>query len=357
MRNRKLLALLVLAVSLLVVSTGTVIAQDSGDIVIQSIWARPSASANAMMNNNNNAENNNGNSENNNGMGMSGMMHGQGTSAAYMFITNNTENDISLVGGESAVAGLVEIHENTIDENQVMRMRPVDGGIVVPAGETVELRPGGFHVMLMDLQQNIELETAFNLKLVFESRDDAGEAVGDPIEMLLGVPVIDMLEAPMQTDLIVEQVWARPTADEPMHDMEDGHAEEDDEAHEATHNEEMMQEGGFGVSAAFMYITNTSDEDVSLVGASTQVANIVEIHETRMTDEGVMQMRPLLDGLVIPAGETVELRPGGFHVMLMDLQDNLYNGTTLYLTLEFSNGESLVVGAPIEDRLGMMMGE
>ena len=85
------------------------------------------------------------------------------------------------------------------------------------------------------------------------------------------------------------------------------------------------------------------NEDVTLVGGSSPVAGIVEIHEVI---GGVMQNAS--DGLVIPANGTVELRMGGWHVMLMELNQALNAGDEVDMTLEFSNGETLTFKAPVK---------
>ena len=78
-------------------------------------------------------------------------------------------------------------------------------------------------------------------------------------------------------------------------------------------------------TGAFMKIT--SKDGARLVSASSPVAGVTEVHEMKM-DGGVMKMRALQDGLDLPAGKTVELKPGGYHVMLMDLKSTLTkNGT------------------------------
>src|SRR6056297_2719052 len=79
---------------------------------------------------------------------------------------------------------------------------------------------------------------------------------------------------------------------------------------------------GAPVAGGFVTITNTGAADDRLAGASSDVAGHMEVHEMAM-DDGVMRMRELADGLAIPAGETVTLEPGGFHIMFMDLQDTL----------------------------------
>lgn len=83
-------------------------------------------------------------------------------------------------------------------------------------------------------------------------------------------------------------------------------------------------------TGAFMQVT--SAQDARLVEVKSPVAGIVEIHEMAMEKE-VMKMRALPDGLTLPAGKTVELKSGGYHVMLMDLKQQMKEGDTVPLTL------------------------
>jgi copper(I)-binding protein len=89
-----------------------------------------------------------------------------------------------------------------------------------------------------------------------------------------------------------------------------------------------------GMGAAYLTIANAGTEPDRLVGAKTDVAQVVEIHEV-VDEGGVKQMRPLEGGLEIPAGGTVELKPGGFHLMLVGLNEDLTPGMTYDLTLTF----------------------
>jgi copper(I)-binding protein len=98
------------------------------------------------------------------------------------------------------------------------------------------------------------------------------------------------------------------------------------------------------MSAAFMTITNDTGEEVTLVGGSTDVSERVEIHEVV---DGVM--RPIDGGLVIADGTTSTLKPGGNHVMLMGLTQDLKAGDEVSLTLKFADGESVKVTAPVKD--------
>jgi periplasmic copper chaperone A len=86
-------------------------------------------------------------------------------------------------------------------------------------------------------------------------------------------------------------------------------------------------------TGAFMQLK--SPTDTALVAAASPVAKIVEIHEMKM-DAGVMKMGAI-DRLALPAGKAVELKPGGYHVMLMDLKQPLKEGDTVPLTLTFED--------------------
>jgi copper(I)-binding protein len=97
-----------------------------------------------------------------------------------------------------------------------------------------------------------------------------------------------------------------------------------------------------GTGAAFMVIDNAGAEDDVLLSGETDVAQVVEIHE--MADaNGVMVMRPLADGLTIPAGSEAILEPGGYHVMLIGLTEDLTNGMTFDLTLKFAQAGEVTV--------------
>ena len=111
------------------------------------------------------------------------------------------------------------------------------------------------------------------------------------------------------------------------------------------------------VTGAFMRITSTTGG--KLMSISTPSAGVVEIHEMTMAGS-TMQMRALPAGLDLPAGKAVDLKPGGYHLMLMDLKAPLRAGDTVALTLvvEAKDGqkETLVVKAPVK-ALGAGMAE
>lgn len=84
-------------------------------------------------------------------------------------------------------------------------------------------------------------------------------------------------------------------------------------------------------TGAFMKLQ--SAQDAKLISAKSVVAGVVEVHEMAM-DAGVMKMRAV-DGLALPMGKAVDLKPGGYHVMLMDLKSQLKEGDVVPLTLTF----------------------
>jgi copper(I)-binding protein len=96
-----------------------------------------------------------------------GMVETQNVTGAFMRLTSPTA--ARLVGASSPVAGVVEIHQTTM-EGGVMRMRPVQA-IELPAGKTVELKPGGYHVMLMQMPRALKEGETVPVTLVVEGRD------------------------------------------------------------------------------------------------------------------------------------------------------------------------------------------
>ncbi len=90
-------------------------------------------------------------------------------------------------------------------------------------------------------------------------------------------------------------------------------------------------------TGAFMKLT--SKEGSRLVSASSPVAGVTEVHEMKM-DNNIMKMSAI-PGLDLPAGKAVELKPGGYHVMLMDLKMPLKKDSTIPLTLVFKDAKGV----------------
>jgi uncharacterized protein YcnI len=92
--------------------------------------------------------------------------------------------------------------------------------------------------------------------------------------------------------------------------------------------------GGAKVAGGFMKITNTGKEPDRLIGGTVPFADRFEVHEMAV-EGGIMKMRELSKGLEIKPGETVELKPGGYHLMFMDLKSGLKEGEAVKGTLVF----------------------
>jgi len=157
------------------------------------------------------------------------------------------------------------------------------------------------------------------------------------------VPTATTVPAP---DVWIASAWARPAA---MITDDDGAMAGMDMA-----DDSMAMSGPMGgTGAVYFTLTNSGNADDTLVavtGIKVEVAgdfsDMVELHETSMTD-GVMKMQKLDAGIHIPAGETVELKPGGFHVMIMNIKRSLKPGDEVKLSLLFESGAEQTVVAEV----------
>lgn len=100
------------------------------------------------------------------------------------------------------------------------------------------------------------------------------------------------------------------------------------------------------VAGGFLNVMNMGDTDDTLIAATSEIAAMTEIHTMEM-DGDVMRMRELEDGLPIPAGETVVLKPGGFHLMFMQLNGPLVEGETVSVTLTFQQAGDVTLDLPV----------
>lgn len=164
------------------------------------------------------SENNDMDDMDHSNMDMDSMDHSSGeTSAVYMSITNNGEETITFIGAESEGAGFTELHETIVDNN-VARMEPVEM-LMIEAGETVDLRPGGIHIMLLNLTQDLVVDETVMITLMLRS--------GDTIELDAVVQdiMMDDLDNTFESEEItISNIWARPASagmdmDEMEHDM------------------------------------------------------------------------------------------------------------------------------------------
>lgn len=106
--------------------------------------------------------------------------------------------------------------------------------------------------------------------------------------------------------------------------------------------------------AIYLTLMNQSDTDDALVSVETDVAKNVELHETTIDENDVMHMAPL-DTIPVPAGDSALLEPGGMHVMLMDIQQELATGDTFDITLNFENAAPQTVTVDVKTNMGMSL--
>ena len=142
------------------------------------------------------------------GDGMAEMGHGGmsgETSAVYMRIRNRGAKDITIVSASSAAAERIEFHQTQVIED-IARMEVLDG-MLIPAGESIELAPGGAHIMLTGLRGDLAPESHLPLQL----RCDSG-AVYDLDIGVMDMPMSDLDDAIQIGDLVFSNRWARPAS-------------------------------------------------------------------------------------------------------------------------------------------------
>lgn len=103
---------------------------------------------------------------------------------------------------------------------------------------------------------------------------------------------------------------------------------------------------GRTMAAAYAVLENTGASDCQIVAASAEVAGTVELHE--MVRSGDMMKMAPVKAIALPAGSTIELKPGGLHLMLFDLKRALKEGETVTLTFTLDNGATIRGTAPVK---------
>ena len=115
---------------------------------------------------------------------------------------------------------------------------------------------------------------------------------------------------------------------------------------------------GQKVTGSFMVLRNPTDKNIALVRAESDVAKNVELHE-HIHENGMMKMRPVKQ-IDIKANSKTDLKPGGYHVMLIGLKRELNLGEKVAMTLHFSDGTVQKIEAPVKKisaTMGMMKGK
>lgn len=153
------------------------------------------------------------------------------------------------------------------------------------------------------------------------------------------------------TSLLMFPVWAEHTA---RHDTDMTHT-----AH--THHKigDLVISNAFvrpttkaGMSSAgYMTVSNNGDVDDTLVGIHADGVSKIEIHDTKIDDNGVMSMTPITDGIVIPAKQSITFKPRGLHLMLIDVTSPLVRDAQIPITLSFKNSGTQKMNVPIANQV------
>lgn len=278
--------------------------------------------------------------------------------------------------------GVVSAHEHGVHV-RVTHLSASSPSVDVYIGETLAISQLNFkatsgYIPLASNMTDIAIvpaggalaDAVYTDSLVFSGGDNGYYtviAVGDLADLtfeLIILPEDSQRLGTASTDtLVIRGAFARPTVSahtEGMdHSMDMNHDHNMAEAtEEAMHNmaeataEATMEMGNHSmgemgaVSGMYMIIENRGESADRLISASTELSNMVQIHETTIVD-GVAQMGEVEGGIEIPAGGIAELRPGGYHVMLMDLTGDLVEGKTIMVTLNFESGTTIEVEVPI----------
>lgn len=130
-------------------------------------------------------------------------------------------------------------------------------------------------------------------------------------------------------------------------------AHETEKSHPATIGEISVADGwvramlpGQPAGGGFLVVTNKGAAADRIVAASSPASGRVEIHTMEIVND-VMTMRPVEGGLVVPAGATVELKPGGHHLMFMEVSEPFKEGAKVPLTLEFEKAGKVELELPV----------
>ncbi|OED50822.1 hypothetical protein ACH42_00640 [Endozoicomonas sp. (ex Bugula neritina AB1)] len=222
-----------------------------------------------------------------------------GNSAGYMTLLNQDNTTIRLESVDTDLAAKTEIHGHTM-ENGMMKMFKIAGGLELPPGQLVKLEPGGNHIMLMGVKTQLKEGDSVDMTLNFSD--------GDAIDVT--VPVKSLQQSGR---VQLKNGSARATVP------------------------------GMSSSAVYFSIHNGGKQSIRLTGVESPLAKKSELHTTVMNN-GMMRMQEV-EVLEIPAGGDVELKPGGYHVMLMGLNEQIKPGEHVPVTLSFSNGETVTIHA------------
>lgn len=254
--------------------------------------------------------------------------------AVFGYLINLGAEADTVVSAATAAAEAVEMHEMKMGDGDVMQMSPVEGGFVVGGHDFLELAPGGLHFMLIGLKQQLVAGEMLDLTITFEK---AGE-------VQLQVPIIDLTAMEAGGEMVMGgSMEMTPEAMPAMSDWGDCAGIHVLGGWVRPANAAMPN------SAAYVLLVNLTTKDDVLVSVETDVAASPELHEMTMGAGDVMQMSPVDGGIPVPAGSAVQLRPGGLHIMLIGLTQELAVGGMVEMTLTFAESDPMTLTLPIRE--------
>lgn len=154
--------------------------------------------------------------------------------------------------------------------------------------------------------------------------------------------------APPGATVLAEDVWARPSR--PMNPEVTGDATANPAGmagHGGGHGGDHASAAMGATSAIYLTLVNAGDRPDTLVAVQTDVAAVAELHETRVEND-VMRMQPVAE-IPVPAGGRTELKPGGFHIMLMGVKKELHPGDRFAATLVFAEAGSVPITVTVRE--------
>ncbi|NJL53797.1 copper chaperone PCu(A)C [bacterium] len=301
--NRKLSAVLLSVFATLLLLILPAQAHEAADIYIDGVWATPCQETNDIT-------------------------------SVFMTVDNTAvDHPIALIGASSPFAEHIHLVEGDGSCAEGITER-----IVIPFGERMNFREASYAIAV-EMNELHEVGEPFSLTLTFDMLDDDLNSDGMAVDVVVGVPILD--EAPASSDILIVTPWVRPTA---MADMSDHDHGEGEHAHD---DEEMAMDMPMFPAAVYLRLLNRGEEPDRLIAASSPVAEITEIHQTTVEDD-VMRMGEI-EGLDLPVDEWMAFEPGGYHIMLVNLQRELFEGEAIPLTLTFESGTELTITVPVYD--------
>lgn len=286
--------------------------------------------------------------------------------ATGAFMQLRADQDQKLVAADSPLAKAVELHEMRMEQD-IMRMRQVPE-IALPAGQVVALQPGGYHIMLIGLQQQMQAGQTVPLTLTLEAADGKRSTVAVQAE-------VRALNAGAAT----QHGHAAESA--PAHHHSGSHnsahhahgsAAPHEHSSAAAHSHHANHEGQTALpalpaavelqecwvralptplpAAAYLQIHNRSDSAMTLQGVQAPGFGQTMLHST-VTEQGMARMVHQ-DHIVVPPKDSVALAPGGLHIMLEQPEHTLQPGKSLPLSLRFQGYAAREVQCEIRSARG-----